>query len=391
MGAQLLDSILAEAPEEARESLEAALASVNFTNIALGTLEVNIFERTIEAIDAQFAEQPLIRAQLLQSVASTLWSLGLLEMSTDPQERAMTIRRNELGDDHPDTLHSINNMGYLLRRQGMLVEAEPYYREALEGFRRVLGDDHQETLSSIGNMGVLLKNQDKLAEAEPYYRESLEGRRRVLGNDHQATLISINNMGALLESQGKLAEAEVYNRESLEGSRRVLGDDHPGTLIAIGNMGNLLKSQGKLAEAEAYYRQALEGHRRTLGDDHQNTLISASNLALLLAELDRGAEALVLIEEAIATGRRVLGADHWFIGNFNGKRGRALQGLGRFAEAESAMLEAHGLLVAERGESNGQTTRVAKSLADLYDEWHEAEPGAGHDAQADQWRGDDED
>ena len=58
-----------------------------------------------------------------------------------------------LGDDHRDTLRSMNNMGFLLQSQGKHEEAEPYFREALEGSRRVLGDDHPETLRAINNTG----------------------------------------------------------------------------------------------------------------------------------------------------------------------------------------------------------------------------------------------
>ncbi|MCH8153607.1 MAG: tetratricopeptide repeat protein, partial [Planctomycetes bacterium] len=47
----------------------------------------------------------------------------------------------------------------------------------MEGQRRVLGDDHPRTLNSINNMGLLLKSQGKFAEAEPYVREALEGNR----------------------------------------------------------------------------------------------------------------------------------------------------------------------------------------------------------------------
>ena len=38
----------------------------------------------------------------------------------------------KLGEDHPDTLVSLNNMAFLLQAQGHLAEAEPLYREALE-------------------------------------------------------------------------------------------------------------------------------------------------------------------------------------------------------------------------------------------------------------------
>jgi|GEM_PF-4818463 len=50
--------------------------------------------------------------------------------------------------------------------------------EALEASRRVLGDEHPETLLLIGNMGNLLYAQRKYDEAMPYCVEALETKRR---------------------------------------------------------------------------------------------------------------------------------------------------------------------------------------------------------------------
>jgi len=77
-----------------------------------------------------------------------------------------------------------------------LSEAEPLYREALEAFRRTLGDSHPDTLSSINNLGLLLKGQGKLSEAESLFRVALEGRRGTLGDTHPDTLVSINNLAS---------------------------------------------------------------------------------------------------------------------------------------------------------------------------------------------------
>ena len=38
----------------------------------------------------------------------------------------------KLGEDHPDTLLSLNNMALLLKAQGRLAESEPLFREFLE-------------------------------------------------------------------------------------------------------------------------------------------------------------------------------------------------------------------------------------------------------------------
>ncbi len=56
---------------------------------------------------------------------------------------------------------SINNMGVLLQEMGKNEEALPYFREALEGRRRVLGDEHTDTLVSINSRGLLLKSIGK--------------------------------------------------------------------------------------------------------------------------------------------------------------------------------------------------------------------------------------
>lgn len=55
-------------------------------------------------------------------------------------ERQLAVRRRVLGDEHPDTLTSINNIGVLLWSQGRLSEAEPYFREALTTAERLRVD-----------------------------------------------------------------------------------------------------------------------------------------------------------------------------------------------------------------------------------------------------------
>ncbi|MFT4543323.1 MAG: serine/threonine protein kinase/tetratricopeptide (TPR) repeat protein [Planctomycetota bacterium] len=340
MGVRLRRALIDAAPPERRETLTANLPGINFTSLALGTLEANLFERTLEAIDAQFENQPTVQAQLLQTMAETLDNLGLFDAAGAPQERALSIRRSLLGDDHPDTLHSLNYMGTLLRSRGELIDAVPFYREALEGRRRVLGDDHPSTLESIHCMGLVLRNQGKLSDAEPFFLEALEGYRRVQGDDHPSTLLAITGVGSLLNDQGKLLAAEPFYRESLGGHRRVLGDDHPNTLSTINSLGLLLKSLGNLAEAEPLLREGLEGYRRVRGDDHPSTLSSLNSLGLLFLDKGRLTDAEPLLREALEGYRRVLGDDHpsTLVSMLN--MGSLLQAQGKLSDAEAILRKA---------------------------------------------------
>ncbi|MGJ8636906.1 MAG: tetratricopeptide repeat protein [Phycisphaerales bacterium] len=335
MGINLRRSLLDAALESERTEIESALGGINFTNIALNTLKENIFEPTIETIDTQFEAQPLVHAQMLQTIAMTLRQLGLTDLATDPLSRALKIRRTELGDEHLDTLNTINELAGLLKVQGKLTEAEQYYQESLEAHRRVLGNDHQSTLTTIGNMGLLLQEQGKLTEAEQYFREALEGSRRVHADDHMKMIRSLENLGGLFHEKRKLVEAEPYYEEVLELKRRNLGDDHPSTLNTIANMGHLLHQQERQAEAEPYYKEALESRRRILGDNHPSTLVLINNMGALLRDQGKLAEAESYYRESLERGRDVFGDDHpttlMMLNNMGGLLGTQ----GKLVEAES--------------------------------------------------------
>ena len=69
------------------------------------------------------------------------------------------MKRRILGDEHPETLLSINNMAKMLHEQGRMTEAEPLFREALTGLRQALGSRHPNTIVSLNNMATVLQAQ----------------------------------------------------------------------------------------------------------------------------------------------------------------------------------------------------------------------------------------
>ncbi len=377
MGSKLRANLIASARAAAERSslspdqvddrvveLEALISRIDFTGMAQNSLQENFFQPALAAIDEQVVE-PLVRARLLQTIASTLHKLGLYDAANAPQEEVVAIRRRELGDDHPDTLDSMSNLGFLLMAQGKLAVAEPHARTVLDVQRRVLGPDDPDTLISVSNLGLLLQAQGKLAEAESYHREAMEKRRQVLGNDHPDTLAAINNMGFLLQARGRLEDAEPYFRESLAGLRRVWGDEHVDTLVAINNMGALLYVQGKFEKAETYFREALGTSRQVLGADHRDTLRAMDNLAVVLRAQERLAEAEVYCRESMEKHRSALGNDHPDTLISIGNLGVLLVALGKLSEAEPFQREALEASRRVLGDDHPETLRAVFNMGNL--------------------------
>ena len=77
-----------------------------------------------------------------------------------------------LGQEHPDTLTSVNNLAFLYQAQGRYGEAEPLLRRALEARERVLGPEHPHTLTSVNNLAVLYFTQRDWTRAAQFWRRS---------------------------------------------------------------------------------------------------------------------------------------------------------------------------------------------------------------------------
>ena len=79
--------------------------------------------------------------------------------------RALAIQLKVLGEDHPDTAASYNNLAVTLRAQGKYAEAEAMHRHALAILLKALGEDHPDTATSYNNLAWSLDRQGKHDDA----------------------------------------------------------------------------------------------------------------------------------------------------------------------------------------------------------------------------------
>jgi hypothetical protein len=93
------------------------------------------------------------------------------------------------------------------------------------------------------------------------------------------------------------------------------------------------------------------------------------NLVASIRRQGRAAEAEPIASEQRSIATSSLPKDHWLIGVVAKEHGACLRELGQRDEAESALLEAHGLLVRVVGAGDFRTQRVVDELVALYEAW----------------------
>ena len=135
----------------------------------------------------------------------------------------------------------LNDAGTMAQKLGRYDEADRLLWEALEISQRVLGEEHPDTAVSYNNVAYNLNAQGRYEEAEPLYRKGLEIRQRVLGEEHPSTAASYNNVASNLNAQGRYEEAEPLYRKAVELIEIILGPGHPNSKIMRDNLSLFLK------------------------------------------------------------------------------------------------------------------------------------------------------
>ena len=233
-----------------------------------------------------------------------------------------------------------------------IAEAEPLARESLAGCREVLGNGHPETLKSVGMLATLLTEAGHMhppkaeqrakafREAEPLYREAVQGFTRGLGQYHPTPLSYHHELGRLLLDMGKVDAAETHSRDCLSGCRAALGDSHPETLIAITHLAAVLRQKKAYDEAVGLAREVRTGWMHLERDGRgppRNTLTATNILAELLHTVGKNDEAEPLVKEVLAGFLRAVGPKHPFTVSAAENLSNVLRALGKGDEADKVL------------------------------------------------------
>jgi tetratricopeptide (TPR) repeat protein len=270
------------------------------------------------------------------------WALWCLVELGDSFSGAIDIGLNTvadseriLGESHPDTLESRNNLGYAYEAAGRVGESVPLFERTLTDAERVLGESHPDTLQSRNNLAYAYQAVGRLEEAILLFERTLADRDRVLGESHPDTIESRNNLAYAYRRVDRMGEAIALYERTLADCERVLGESHPDTLISRNNLAYAYQSVGRTVEAIALYERTLADSERVLGESHPDTLISRNNLASAYRAVGRMGEAIPLHERTLADAERTLGADHPHTRRFRDNLASAFEGVGRSADAEA--------------------------------------------------------
>lgn len=247
-------------------------------------------------------------AAALIAEAKALHRKGKFVEAVSIARRALSIRENALGPDHPDVARMLNTLGDLLRINGHNEESIRLHQRALGIFER--GPLHADVATSLNNLGLVSTAIGNDQAALSYHRRALDLREKVLGLDDSDTAWSLNNLGDVLNTLNLYDAAEDHHKRALAIREKLYSPEHPDVAFSYYNLARVAGARGDYATAEQLHRRALEIREKVLPPDHRDVAWSLQILGDTVRILGRYNDAQSLQQRAFEMRQRLFGAFH---------------------------------------------------------------------------------
>ena len=172
-----------------------------------------ILSETAKRVSLDFRNQPEIEVELTTTIARVYDELGDAMEAEAMLTRAVSLRRNSRGEQHPSLALSLDILAKFLLAHGDTRGAEKAAVEALAIRRLPVNWEPDLVAHSLDTLGGVLADKGDQSGAEAIFREALAIRRNWAANEDAALAESLSGLMDVLLLQHKYAETEPLFEE----------------------------------------------------------------------------------------------------------------------------------------------------------------------------------
>jgi len=251
---------------------------------------IPVLQQAVQMQSAPVAQAADLSASMSE-LANCYFYAGNYSASDSLNQQILAMDRKLYGERHPHIANDLINLGAIQYEWSHYIEAERYYREAVDIIEPFYGKDHPETASAYTMLARALVPQKRFKEAENMLHEALGIDERVYGKVHPRVASTLNELGKIAQQQGQLKEAAEDFQRMTDIYRGVYRGKHYLIGVALSNLGGIYMEQKQHERAEQLFREALQSFADTLPANSQNAGITRSKLGRSLLRQHRFAEA----------------------------------------------------------------------------------------------------
>ncbi len=181
-------------------------------------------DRAAAQVDHKYDKQPLVEAGVREYIAKAYRTLGAFAGAQPQLERAVALRRRGQGEEHPDTLRAMSDLGAVYLLQNKIAEAEPLLVTVRAVRLRTVGEHNSDSAESAILLATLYQAQGKPEDTITLLRSTVDVQRRLHGAQDKETLSTMLRLIQPYVDQRKFEDALEVATSVVDLGLRVYGD-----------------------------------------------------------------------------------------------------------------------------------------------------------------------
>ena len=272
--------------------------------------EKNAYQKLYDLYKSEVGENHPDTLNTLNNLANSYSCLGDYGKALELQNTVYNAFKEILGENHPNTLSALNNLANSYFDLGDYNKACELQNIVYNAIKEILGENHPNTLSALDNLAITYFDLGDYNKACELLNIVYNARKEIQGENHPATLNTLNNLAITYSDLGDYNKACELQNIVYNARKAILGENHPGTLNTLNNLASSYSDLGDYNKACELQNIVYNARKAILGESHPNTLNTLNNLANSYSNLGDYNKALELKIIVYNARKEILGENH---------------------------------------------------------------------------------
>ena len=293
-------------------------------------------------------------------------SLREYNYAKELHEKALAIRKNIFGEDHPNVATSYNNLASVYYRLAEYNKAKELHEKALMIRKNNFGEDHADVAISYSSLAPVHYSMGEYNKAKELHQKALMIRKKIFGEDHVDVAKSYSTLAPVHYSIGEYNQAKELHEKALMIYKNIFGEDHAHVATSLNNLASVNSTLGEYNQAKELQEKALMIRKKIFGEDHADVATSYSNLASVYNRLGEYNQAKELNEKALMISKKIFGENNAYVAKTYNNLAFVYNNLGKYSQAKALHQKALDIRKTIFGEGQAYVATSYHKLASVY-------------------------
>lgn len=237
---------------------------------------------------------------------------GNYQKQLELNEKCYNGRKKSLGETHPKTLLSLNNLSVSYNNLGNYFKGFQLSKKCYEIKKDILVEEHQDVLFQLKNLASSYMNIGQYEKARELFEKCYQSYKKIFSQSHSKTMSCLASLAEVYGECGNVKKQLEFSLEYYSLCTSVYGQNSDEGIYALQLFADGFGCYGNYKLQNEYYATSYQLAVNLYGKEHPTTIAILNNIAISYLHIGDYKKANTLLIDSYQLHLKKFGPTHPF-------------------------------------------------------------------------------